>query len=191
MDVSAEAGRCVQVLQQGGVILFPADTGWCLGCDATSDIAVERMLQLMPVHTGACRVLVAEERDVLQYTAAPDLALFDYLAEQQHTVTVVYDDPLGIATAALRPDGSVAMRMVQDTFCRHLVRRLRKPVACVPASVGAAALPDVVEKVYQALYGMVDYAVPQDIHLQESMRPVITIRWQNGQPLAIDSAPGL
>lgn len=186
MDVSAEAGRCVQVLQQGGVILFPADTGWCLGCDATSDKAVERMLQLMPAHPGTCQVLVAEERDVLLYTAAPDLALFDYLAEQQQPVTVVYDDPLGIATDALRPDGSVAMRMVQDAFCRHLVRRLRKPVACVPAQAGTAIVPVVVGGEYPQIQDKVDYAVPQQGYRVEKMGNAMLIRWDNGQPFALD-----
>lgn len=182
-DFQDEIGLCMQTLQRGGVIVFPAATGWCFGCDATDDEAVGRMLQLARAGAGQCEILVADERDILRYTAATDLALFDYLEQQGAPTSVLCPDPIGIAETALRYGGNAAMRMVQDAFSRHLVRRLRRPVATVPAELRTASA---LQPGMQGHSNAMLYVVPHHVQPLENKQPATLIRWQQGRAVPAD-----
>src|SRR3982750_161111 len=88
---------CLSVLNSGGIILYPTDTIWGLGCDATNEMAVERIYEIKQrADSKSMIILVADEKDVLQYTAAPDLAVFDFIEEQTRPTTVIYDHAIGL-----------------------------------------------------------------------------------------------
>jgi L-threonylcarbamoyladenylate synthase len=98
MDFTNDVEECLATLQNGGVILYPTDTIWGLGCDATNAKAVQRLMQLKgKAPRKGLIVLLATERDVLQYVASPDLAVFDYLETTIRPTTVIFDDGLGVA----------------------------------------------------------------------------------------------
>ena len=87
VDFEKDIEHCLQVLQDGGLILYPTDTVWGIGCDATNGKAVEKVYRLKNrPDEKAMIVLVADERDVLQYVASPDLAVFDYLQEAKKCI---------------------------------------------------------------------------------------------------------
>src|ERR1700748_3950565 len=106
-----DAEKAITVLQQGGIILYPTDTIWGIGCDATNAEAAEKIFQIKnrPVNKSFV-VLVASEKDILQYTASPDLAVFDYLQTIQKPTTVIYEHALGLAENVYNDDGSIAIR---------------------------------------------------------------------------------
>lgn len=107
--------QCLQVLKQGGLILYPTDTVWGIGCDATNTKAVEKIFALKQrPDEKAMIVLVADEAAILQYTAAPDLAVFDYLAGDSKPTTVIYDGAIGLAGNLIAKDGSVAIRICKE-----------------------------------------------------------------------------
>src|SRR3954449_11773923 len=89
-DFSSDIEHCLEVLQSGGVILYPTDTIWGLGCDATNPAAVQKLMSIKgkPPNKGLI-VLLASERDVLQYTAAPDPEIFNYLQSASKPTTVI------------------------------------------------------------------------------------------------------
>ena len=92
MEFEDDIIRCLEVLRSGGTILYPTDTVWGLGCDATNPEAVARIYALKKrPENKALIVLVTEEQDVLKYVAAPDLALFDHLKTRAKPTTVVYE----------------------------------------------------------------------------------------------------
>src|SRR3954447_18454905 len=97
-DFSNDIEQCLRVLHVGGTILYPTDTIWGIGCDATNSSATEKIIELKqrPPEKSFV-VLVASERDVLQYVAAPDLAVFDYLEKAGKPTTVIYEYALGLA----------------------------------------------------------------------------------------------
>ena len=86
-------------------------------------------------------VLVAGERDIMQYVAAPDLSLFDYLQTTTKPTTVVYDGALGFADNLVGKDGSIAIRICNEEFCRHLIKRFRKPIVSTSANISGDAFP--------------------------------------------------
>ncbi|MDQ3279401.1 MAG: Sua5/YciO/YrdC/YwlC family protein, partial [Bacteroidota bacterium] len=129
IDFSADVEAALTVLRAGGVILYPTDTIWGLGCDATNEDAIKRIYSIKQRDDSkSLIILVADERDVLQYVSAPDLAVFDFIQEQTRPTTVIFDGAIGLPGNLVAEDGSIAIRIVQDEFCRHLVRRLRKPL---------------------------------------------------------------
>ncbi|MEO5561812.1 MAG: L-threonylcarbamoyladenylate synthase [Chitinophagaceae bacterium] len=128
--------ECLKVLKAGGLILYPTDTIWGIGCDPTNEKAVERIFALKQrSDKKAMIVLMADERDVLQYVANPDLRVFDYLNQSNRPTTVIYEGAIGLANNLTADDGSVAIRICYDIFCRHLIKRFRKPLVSTSANI--------------------------------------------------------
>lgn len=174
--------NALHTLQEGGLILYPTDTIWGIGCDASNPAAVERVYQLKNrPGTKAMIVLVAGEREVLQYVATADLALFDFLEKQEKPTTVVYDGAIGFADNLVSQDGSIAIRICRDEFCRHLIRRFRKPIVSTSANFAGKPSPSRFADIDPAIIAGVDYVVK---HRQDDMQPASAsaiIRWKNGE----------
>src|SRR5688500_14228904 len=120
-----EVEAALAVLRSGGIILYPTDTVWGIGCDATNEKAVQKIFDLKKREDSKSMiVLVADEREVLKYVAAPDLLVFDFIKKQQRPTTVIFEGALDFPRNLIAADGSIAIRIVQDEFCRHLIKRL-------------------------------------------------------------------
>lgn len=183
MDFQEDIRQCLTVLKNGGVILYPTDTIWGLGCDATNPGAVEKIIRLKnrPAEKSFV-VLVADERDVLKYTAAPDLAVFDFIGNQEKPVTVIYAHAIGIAENAVAEDGSVAIRIVQDAFCRALIRRFRKPIISTSVNLSGEKAARIFPEINPAILQAVDYAVRYRRTDTAAHAASMLIRWENGIP---------
>jgi L-threonylcarbamoyladenylate synthase len=183
-----DAEKALKVLNDGGIILYPTDTIWGVGCDATNTQAVEKIIALKqrPAHKSFV-VLVTSEKEILKYTAAPDLAVFDYLQTTKKPTTVIYEHALGLAENVCADDGSVAIRICNDEFCRYLIKRFRKPIVSTSANISNEPSPGNFSQISEQIKKGVDYIVQykQDdfaTHLASSV-----IRWQNGKPQIIRS----
>jgi len=174
--------KCLQVLQNGGLILYPTDTIWGIGCDATDESAVEKIIQLKqrPVQKSFV-VLVAEEKDILRYTAAPDLSVFDYLQSVKKPTTVIYEHALGLAQNVCNADGSVAIRICKDDFCRHLIKRFRKPIVSTSANMSGDPSPQNFSFINEIIKQGVDYVVQYRQHEKIQVKPSSIIKWKNGK----------
>src|SRR6202000_1689914 len=132
----------LSALQAGGLILYPTDTIWGIGCDATDETAVARVYALKQrAAAKSLIVLMADERDVLKYTSQPDLRVFDYLHTVKKPTTVIYEGAIGLAANLVSDDGTVAIRLVDDLFCRHLIKRFRRPIVSTSANISGEATP--------------------------------------------------
>jgi L-threonylcarbamoyladenylate synthase len=173
--------QCLQVLQQGGLILYPTDTVWGIGCDATNEQAIEKIYALKKRQDEkAMIVLVAEEREVLQYTASPDLSVFDYLQQTQKPTTVIYDGALGLADNLIGKDGSIAIRICNETFCRHLIKRFRKPIVSTSANISGQPAAKVFTDISDEIKKQVDYIVQYRQDDKTIASPSSVIKWDNG-----------
>lgn len=177
-----EVEEALNVLKKGGVILYPTDTIWGIGCDATSEEAVMRIYQLKKREDSKSMIiLMADEREVLQYVAAPDLAVFDFLEEQTRPTTIIFEGAIGLPSNLIAADGSIAIRIVKDPFCRHLIRRLRKPIVSTSANISGQASPASFADIPLQIIKAVDHVVKwrQDDH--SNSLPSQIIRWVNGR----------
>ena len=151
---------CLRVLESGGLILYPTDTIWGIGCDATSEAAVEKIFTLKKrIETKALIVLIADERSLLQYVASPHIEVFDYIQGVSKPTTIIYENAIGLASNLLAEDGSVGIRICADEFCKHLIKRFRKPIVSTSANVSGFPPPKVFSDIDIAVKEGVDYMV--------------------------------
>jgi len=188
MDFEKDIQNCLAVLKNGGTILYPTDTVWGIGCDATQTKAVEKIYQLKKrPDEKAMIVLVAEEKDILKYVASPDLRVFDYLQQHTRPTTVVYEGAIGLADNLIGRDGSIAMRICNEIFCKHLIKRFRKPIVSSSANLSgqpaAKTFSEITEEIKKAVDYIVEYrqddqmaAIPSSIIRLNSKGTVTIIR---------------
>ena len=174
------------VLKNGGIILYPTDTVWGLGCDATNKEAVKKIFDLKKRDDNKSMiVLMASEREVMHYVAAPDLSVFDFIQQQSRPTTIIYENAIGFADNLVAEDGSVAIRIVKDDFCRHLIKRLKKPIVSTSANISNMATPATFAEISDEIKTGVDYVVQWRQDDKEPVQPSQIIRWKSGKPVFI------
>ncbi|MBM3416733.1 MAG: threonylcarbamoyl-AMP synthase [Bacteroidetes bacterium] len=182
VDFENDIEQCLAVLRSGGLILYPTDTVWGIGCDATNAEAVAKIYALKKrPDEKAMIILVADERDVLQYTASPDLTVFDYLAKATKPTTVIYEGAIGLAENLIAKDGSIAIRICNEPFCKHLIKRFRKPIVSTSANISGEAVPKTFAEISFAIKQGVDYAVQYRQDDTTIAQPSSVIKWSNGK----------
>lgn len=181
-----EVEAALAVLRRGGTILYPTDTVWGIGCDATNEHAVQKIFAIKKRgDSKSMIILVADEREVLQYTASPDLAVFDFIEQQTRPTTVIFDGAIGFPDTLVAADGSIAMRIVRDEFCRHLIKRLRKPIVSTSANISGEVAPKNFAQISDEIKNGVDHVVHWKQDAETSSPPSQIIRWENGLPIII------
>jgi L-threonylcarbamoyladenylate synthase len=184
----SEVENALAVLRSGGIILYPTDTVWGLGCDATNTEAVQKIYSLKKRQDNKTMiVLVADEKELMQYVAAPDLSVFDFIQQQTRPTTVIYEGALGLADNLVANDGSIAIRIVQDDFCRHLLKRLRKPIVSTSANISGAITPKTFSEISEEIKTSVDHVVHWRQDDEQASQPSQILRWKNGQPFFMRS----
>jgi len=172
--------RSIEVMQEGGIILYPTDTIWGIGCDATQEKPVRRIFDLKQREDSKSMIiLVAEEKDILQYVAAPDLAVFDFIENQTRPTTIIFEHAIGLPDNLVSSDGSIAIRIVQDSFCRHLIKRLRKPIVSTSANISGQPSPQHFKNVSNEIKKGVDYIVKWRQNDLSSSQPSQIIKWKS------------
>jgi L-threonylcarbamoyladenylate synthase len=171
--------NCLDVLHSGGIILYPTDTIWGIGCDAMNEQAVKKIYDLKQRQQGKSMiVLVAEDRSILHYVAAPDPRVFDFIAQQTRPTTIVFENAIGLPDNIVAPDGTIAIRVVKDEFCRHLIKRFRKPV--ISTSANTSGLPacanfiDIEDEIKEGVDYIVNWRQEDNFTI-----PSQVIRWNN------------
>lgn len=181
LDLNTEVEAALQVLRNGGTILYPTDTVWGLGCDATNAEAVARIYRIKQrPDSKSLIVLMAVERDVLQYVAAPDLAVFDFIQAQAKPTTVIFDGAINLPDNLVAEDGSIAIRLVRDEFCRHLIKRLRKPIVSTSANISGQPTAATFGEVSEEIKSAVDYVVGWRQGETEPAKSSMIVRWKGG-----------
>ena len=178
--------ECLAVLKAGGLILYPTDTIWGIGCDAANEKAVEKIYILKKRNDEkAMIVLVADEKDIMQHVAAPDLSLFDHLEKTTKPTTVVYDGALGFAGNLIGQDGSIAIRICNDEFCRQLLKRFRKPIVSTSANISGMASPKIFKEITDEIKNGVDFIVKYRRDDETPSGPSSIIKWNNGNVIIL------
>lgn len=175
-----EVETALEVLRKGGIILYPTDTIWGIGCDATNADAVKRIYQIKQREDSkSLIILVADKRDILQYVASPDLAVFDFIEEQTRPTTIIFEQAVGLPDNLVAKDGSMAIRIVRDEFCRHLIKRLRKPIVSTSANISGQPSPQHFSGVSVNIKTSVDHIVKWRQDDTAIALPSQIIKWNN------------
>jgi L-threonylcarbamoyladenylate synthase len=160
LEFEKDLAQCLKVLHEGGTILYPTDTIWGIGCDATNPAAVKKIYDIKQrPESKSMIVLMADPRDINRYISRPDPQVFDYLQRVERPTTIIYEGAVGLATNLVGVDGSIGIRVVSEVFCRHLIRRFRKPVVSTSANISGAASPSHFGEIAAEVRTAVDYVV--------------------------------
>jgi L-threonylcarbamoyladenylate synthase len=178
LEFQSDINFCLEVLQNGGLILYPTDTIWGIGCDATNPIAVEKVYALKKrPGKKSLIVLLADKRDVLKYSTQPHLNIFDYLQTVTVPTTVIYEGAIGLAENIINEDGTAAMRVVNESFCKQLIKRFRKPIVSTSANISGEPYPRFFNEISEKIKKGVNYVVQ---HGQDDTRikePSSVVKW--------------
>lgn len=181
VDLQNDIEKCIKVLKKDGLILYPTDTIWGIGCDATNEQAVEKVYKLKKRSDGKTMiVLVANEKEILQYVKSFDRSLSDYLKKMTKPTTVIYNDAAGLANNLIAKDGSIAIRICQDDFCSMLIKEFGKPIVSTSANISGAPSPKTFNEISDEIKKGVDYIVQYRQNELIPSQPSTVIRWQNG-----------
>ena len=174
-----EINNCLEVLHSGGIILYPTDTVWGIGCDATREDAVDKIYKLKRrSESKSMLCLVANDAMLERYVeSVPDLA-YDIIDLSERPVTVIYDNPKGIASNLVSSDNTLAIRVASDTFCRTLIQKFKKPIVSTSANIAGEPTPATFSQIGQPILKGVDYVVNLDID-RAGTRPSTIIKLSN------------
>lgn len=152
--------KAVVSINNGGVILYPTDTIWGLGCDALNEAVIEKVFDIKKRSKDkSLLILLAEARDILQYVASPHPDIIDIINSFETPTTVIYDGALGFPDDVVHEDGSIGIRVTTDPFCKALIKRLGKPLISTSANVSGAPSPQTFAEVSDDIKNNVDYVV--------------------------------
>jgi L-threonylcarbamoyladenylate synthase len=173
----------LRIMKEGGVILYPTDTIWGLGCDATNSEAVKRIYNIKKRDDSKSMIiLVADEREIMQHVAAPDPQVFEFIEQQTRPTTIIFDHAIGLPDNLVAEDGSIAIRLVRDEFCRHLIKRLRHPVVSTSANISGQNSPKTFDDISIDIKNAVDYIVDWRQKDIKPTQPSRIIKWMgNGE----------
>ncbi len=168
----------LNILKSGGVILYPTDTVWGLGCDATNPSAVEMIYKIKSrSDSNNLIVLVSNEAMVERYVKEVPEAAFQITEVADKPVTIIYPQGKNLAAGVCSEDGSVGIRICGDEFCGELITRFRKPVVSTSANLSGKPTPAHFGEIEEAVINAVDYVVRyrQNDRQKHSASPVIKI----------------
>lgn len=174
--------KLVETLKAGGIILYPTDTIWGLGCDAMNGEAVQKIFALKNREKGKSPIILVESEKRLQDLVEVPPMAWEIIDLSEKPVTIVYDNPKGLPQELLAEDGSIGIRLVKDNFCKKLIGKLNRPIVSTSANFSGEKSPMSFSEISEDLKQKVD-AIAEEGQTQTAQwqgSSVIRV-WQDGR----------
>lgn len=153
----------VSILKNGGTIVYPTDTIWGIGCDATNPKAIEKIYQIKKRDKQKSMIILVEsERRLQDLVEVPEMA-WEMMDISEKPITFIYDKPRNLPQELLADDGSIGIRLVKNDFCKKLITKLNRPLVSTSANLSGAPSPRRFADISPEILDKVDYVVP-DYH---------------------------
>lgn len=181
--METEIKNCLDVLEKGGTILYPTDTIWGIGCDATKPSAVEKVYRIKKrADIKSLIILLADISEISNYVTTVPAVAQDLMKKVERPLTIIYPKARNLATNVVADDNSIAIRIVKNEFCIKLIRAFGKPIVSSSANISGETTPMVFKCVPKEIINKVDYVVNlyQDV-LQEVKPSRIIKLFENGE----------
>jgi L-threonylcarbamoyladenylate synthase len=152
--------NCLSVLHAGEIILYPTDTIWGIGCDATNADAVRKIFELKKrAEKKSMIILVDDESMIRDYVSNPSQKILAFISSAKRPTTAIFKNAFNLPQNLINEDGTVAIRIVRDDFCRQLVEQLKKPLVSTSANISGEKFPQNFNEVSNEIKNGVDYIV--------------------------------
>lgn len=185
MKVLNEIEKAVKVINEGGLILYPTDTVWGIGCDARNSEAVKKVFTLK--QREDCKALICLVSNIRMLEKfvyeVPDPA-YDIIEATNKPTTIIYDQPINIAKNMIAEDNTLAIRVTSDEFCQKLIWKLKRPLVSTSANISGHKTPKSFSEISNEIIKGVDYVV--NLHRdKKSNTPSTIIKLSNNGEVKI------
>ena len=182
----ADLKEAVRVMKEGGIILYPTDTVWGIGCDARNEEAVKKIYSLKHREDSKSMLVLVGSEGMLQRTVndIPEIA-WQLIDVAVNPMTIIYDHPAGIAENLKANDGSLGVRITSEKFSRTLCERMRGPIVSTSANVSGKPTPMTFSEISSEIKNGVDYVCRFRQQEKASAKPSNIIKITQGNVVKV------
>lgn len=175
--------KALDTLRNGGIILYPTDTIWGLGCDASNKEAVQKIYNIKKREDSKSMLILANSPNMVQFyvNEIPDVA-WNIMEETDKPITIIFDEAKNIANNLIAEDGSIGIRVTNEEFTKKLIERFRMPIVSTSANISGENAPTIFDEISDEIKQQVDYVVEyrQDDLKKNTSSSIIKIK-NNGE----------
>ena len=158
--MKATEEKALETLQNEGVILYPTDTVWGIGCDATNKTTVRKIFDIKQRNESKSLVILVDSFEMLQqYVGKIPEVVVAFLKNTTKPTTVIFKKPIKLAANVIAADNTVAIRITNDSFCQKLIRKFKKPIVSTSANISGNDTPKTFKEIDSSILDAVDYVV--------------------------------
>jgi L-threonylcarbamoyladenylate synthase len=173
--------KCIEVLKMGGIILYPTDTIWGLGCDATNFNAVKRLYDIKKREDRKSMLVLVDKADRIDryVNDVPEVA-WNLIEMAVEPLTIIYPEAKNLAENLISEDVSIGIRVVSDPFCQKLIYQFRKPIVSTSANISGHSSPTNFKEISSDIINVVDYVVKWRQNDIKKSKPSAIIKLDKG-----------
>ena len=169
-----EIGNALEVLNDQKTLLYPTDTVWGIGCDATCEKTVAKIFTIKQrIESKSLVILVDSIEMLMKYVPVISNNIENVLTKATDPTTIIYNNPIGLAKNVVSSDDTVAIRLIQNEFCKELIEKFGKPIVSTSANISGNATPNCFEEIEAPILDSVDYIV--NLHREDMNEKSSTI----------------
>jgi L-threonylcarbamoyladenylate synthase len=172
-----EVAKALKILQDGGIILYPTDTIWGIGCDAANTEAVQKIYRLKQRDEAKSMIILLDtENKIESYINEVNPLAYELIEYAEHPLTLVMPGAKNVSPALINSDGSIGVRIAKHPFCQQLIQRLRKPLVSTSANISGKPSPQYFSQIASEIIDGVDYVVDLEQQNMEIKTPSTIMR---------------
>ncbi len=175
--IDNEIKKALEILRSGGIILYPTDTVWGLGCDATNEEAVAKIYEIKKREDSKSMILLASDLDMIcrYIKEIPEIAV-QLVEVNDKPMTIIYPGAMGLAKNVIAEDGTVGIRIPDHNFCHTLIQKLGRPIVSTSANISGKVSPKKFAEISEEIKEAVDYVVNPDLESESTGKPSSIIK---------------
>ena len=157
-----EIKKCAEMLAAGKVILYPTDTIWGIGCDATNKEAIDHIYKIKQRQESKNMLILIDKSDMLPlYVARIPLIAWDLISHTHRPTTFIYPAARNLPEKLIHPDGTIGIRIVNNIFCKKLIKALGHPIISTSVNISGEEAPQTFSDISPEIMNQMDYIVPE------------------------------
>ena len=161
--MQTEINNAIKILAKGGTILYPTDTVWGLGCDATNTKAISKIYKIKSRSETKSLIILVDHVDRIQdYVETVPKQVEDLIKNYHKPLTIVFPKAKNLAKNLIPQDGTIAIRVVNHPFCQQLIQEYGKPIVSTSANVSGTSTPVIFREISDVIKKKVNYIVTID-----------------------------
>jgi L-threonylcarbamoyladenylate synthase len=178
MNFENDIKNCIALLKRGGIILYPTDTIWGLGCDASNEKAVAKIYSIKKRdEKKSMIILLADEKEIKNHALTPTEPVKKLMNESLSPLTIIYPEAKNLAANLINEDGTIAIRIVKDDFCEQLIAAFGKPIVSTSANISGEPSPQNFSTISSIIKKNADYIVIHRQQEKEIVPPSKIVKW--------------